>query len=145
LRVRVRPGCLSGCGAMAIAAHQLHLRSIRALANRLHVQLVVQLDRSRIVRILTHRGELRVPIFKAANTVAEIRRSTGGPQIAVASRTSLIARRREIHAALVLHMAGTALEFGGARRMMRRPVMAPETSTVLGLRGKRACLLQMAR
>src|SRR5712692_7931318 len=106
LRVDVSQVRVGGNRAMAVATFELNGRTVWPVANWLHVNGVIQLDRNGVAcgdaRSGTQRGKFRVAVLETLNLIRVIGPTPLCSQISVAVGTSLIARSRNIDAAAML-------------------------------------------
>jgi len=144
--VGVIPLRLDGRATMTIAADELNgCRIVGAASYGLHVQFVIELDRSGIARGITQRGELRVPVFKAVYMRLILRHALVGFQIGVALGAGLIVHRADVDVAAMFGVARSALRRSHLIAVMNGAVVAGLASAVRGFRGKRSRFLKVAR
>src|SRR5712692_4276901 len=147
LRVGVSQVRVGGDRAMAVATFELNGRTVWFTANRLHVNGVIQLDRTGVAcgdaRNGTQRGELRMAALEASDVKCVVRSAGACPQVAVAFSASLIAGGGDILAAAVFRVARFAGRSRRLRGVVYGPVVAGEASVVGSLRRKCASLLRV--
>ena len=90
---------------MAIAALKLHARTIRAAADRFHVNRVIEFDRVGVPAIATDGSEFRMAAVKSVDIPRKMLcRRLKLRKIRVTLRTSLVARSRDVDSTAMLRM-----------------------------------------
>ena len=129
---------------MAVAAFESDVRAVRAAADRLHVNRVIEFDGSGIAHAFPQRGKLWMAVLKAVDVCSNHRRTPVHFQVRVAFGATLVTRGVDIHAAAMLTMACRAGQRFSLINVMDRPVVTREAGRVGSLGGKCAGLLHMA-
>lgn len=115
---------------MTVGANHLHAAAIRPEKIRLQMEVMVELNGSRVAPLRSHRGELGMIAFKAANVADNAGGTSARREVRVTLRTVRVACGGKSNRSPMIGVAGSARGRERLRGVMQGAVMAREALLV---------------